>query len=56
MKNLISIYDEVNCGENCDCPISSPVGICQDSPNEGSKVASALPSGNISCSRDISFV
>lgn len=49
-------YNKVNWGENTNCPISSPVSICQDGSNKGSKIASSSPSSDISRCRDISFV
>lgn len=49
-------YNEVYGGESSDCPISSPVCICQDSPNKGCEIASALPRSNISGRHNISFM
>lgn len=53
---FVSNYYEINGGENGNCPVSSPISICQNSSNERCKIASALPGGDISCSRDISFM
>ena len=53
LSSLVYIYNEINCGKSCNCPVSSPISICQDCSNERCKITSALPGGDISCSINI---
>lgn len=53
---FLKTYYEVNCRENSNRPIPSPISIGQDGSDEGREIASALPSGDIPRCVDVPFV
>lgn len=52
----VCTYNDVNWEENNNCPVSSPVSVCQEGPNKWCEEASAGPGRGISRGSYFAFV